>query len=421
MKRPNRKFEKYWYMGITAFLVLAAASAVWMIFTNLHVLGGALSAVNSALFPVYIGLIIAYLLSPLVNKAEKFIFIPLIRKVIKKNQKTKEIARGISVTFVLLAAILIIFCLTMMVVPEVVNSISSLISNLPGYYKNMLVWGENIFKSNPKLTELFQTYSSVIYERLLSWLQNIILPSSTRVLNVLTDGVVNAVNVVVNVFIGLIVSIYLMASKENFCALGKRLMYTVLPYKRVNAILEVFRETHTVFAKFISGKIVDSLIVGVLTFIIMSIAGIPYTILVSVIIGVTNVIPFFGQYIGIVPSAILVFIANPVKGVVFLILIIILMQFDGNILGPKILGDSIGLKSFWILFSILFFGSLFGLLGMLCAVPVFAIIYRMTKRWSAGRLAKKKMPTETEFYCHPEEFLEDFSEEVPKKIPEDME
>lgn len=421
MKRPNRKFEKYWYMGITAFLVLAAASAVWMIFTNLHVLGGALSAVNSALFPVYIGLIIAYLLSPLVNKAEKFIFIPLIRKVIKKNQKTKEIARGISVTFVLLAAILIIFCLTMMVVPEVVNSISSLISNLPGYYKNMLVWGENIFKSNPKLTELFQTYSSVIYERLLSWLQNIILPSSTRVLNVLTDGVVNAVNVVVNVFIGLIVSIYLMASKENFCALGKRLMYTVLPYKRVNAILEVLRETHTVFAKFISGKIVDSLIVGVLTFIIMSIAGIPYTMLVSVIIGVTNVIPFFGQYIGIVPSAILVFIANPVKGVVFLILIIILMQFDGNILGPKILGDSIGLKSFWILFSILFFGSLFGLLGMLCAVPVFAIIYRMTKRWSAERLAKKKMPTETEFYCHPEEFLEDFSEEVPEKIPEDME
>ena len=139
----------------------------------------------------------------------------------------------------------------------------------------------------------------------------------------------------------------------------------------------------------------------------MSIAGIPYTILISVVIGVTNIIPFFGQYIGIVPSAILVFIASPFKGVVFLVLIIILMQFDGNVLGPKILGDSIGLKSFWILFSILFFGSLFGLLGMICAVPVFAIIYRMTKRWSAGRLAGKKMPTETDFYCHPEELMED--------------
>lgn len=152
--------------------------------------------------------------------------------------------------------------------------------------------------------------------------------------------------------------------------------------------MSVLSETHGVFAKFISGKIIDSLIVGVLTFIIMNIAGIPYTILISVLIGVTNIIPFFGQYIGIIPSAVLVFIASPSKGVLFLILIIILMQFDGNVLGPKILGDSIGLKSFWILFSILFFGSLFGVLGMICAVPVFAVIYRMVKRFCAGRLAK---------------------------------
>lgn len=406
MKRPNPKFEKYWYAGITAFLVLSAALAVWVIFSNLHVLGGVVSAVNSALFPVYIGLIIAYLLSPLVNKAERFIFLPLFRRLIKKDQKAKGLARGFSVTLVLLSSVLIIFCLVMLVVPEVVNSISSLINNLPGYYQNLLIWGEDVFKSNPKLTELFQTYSEVIYENLLSWLQDFILPNSTKFLDVVTDGVVNAVNVVLNIFIGLIVSIYLMSSKENFCALGKRLMYTVFSYERVNSILDVLRETHTIFAKFISGKIVDSLIVGVLTFIIMSIAGIPYTILISVIIGVTNVIPFFGQYIGIIPSAVLVFIASPFKGVVFLILIIVLMQFDGNVLGPKILGDSIGLKSFWILFSILFFGSLFGLLGMLCAVPVFAIIYRMTKRWSAGRLAGKKMPTETDFYCAPEELTE---------------
>ena len=131
----------------------------------------------------------------------------------------------------------------------------------------------------------------------------------------------------------------------------------------------------------------------------MNIAGIPYTILISVLIGVTNIIPFFGQYIGIIPSAVLVFIASPSKGVLFLVLIIILMQFDGNVLGPKILGDSIGLKSFWILFTILFFGSLFGVLGMICAVPVFAVIYRMVKRFCAGRLAKKQLPTETECYC----------------------
>lgn len=399
MRKPNQKYDRYWYAGLTGFLVLAAALAVWMIIDNLGALGGILSAVNSALYPIYVGLIIAYLLSPLVNKTDRYIFVPLMEKIVKKKNKAKRIARGISVTVVLCLSMFIIFCLAMMVVPEVINSISSLIYNLPGYYQNLLSWGEEVFKSNPKVVELFQRYSGVIYESFLSWLQNFILPSSTRLLNVVTDGVVNAVNVVVNIFIGVIVSIYLMASKENFCALGKRLIYTVFSVKRANSILDVLGETHTVFAKFISGKIVDSLLVGVLTFIIMSIAGVPYTILISVVIGVTNIIPFFGQYIGIIPSAILVFIANPVKGIIFLILIIILMQFDGNVLGPKILGDSIGLKSFWILFSILFFGSLFGLLGMICAVPVFAIVYRMTKRWSAGRLADKKLPTETEFYC----------------------
>lgn len=399
MRKPNQKYDKYWYAGLTGFLVLAAALAVWMIIDNLGALGGILSAVNSALYPIYVGLIIAYLLSPLVNKTDRYIFVPLMEKIVKKKNKAKRIARGISVTVVLCLSMLIIFCLAMMVVPEVINSISSLIYNLPGYYQNLLSWGEEVFKSNPKVVELFQRYSGVIYESFLSWLQDFILPSSTRLLNVVTDGVVNAVNVVVNIFIGVIVSIYLMASKENFCALGKRLIYTVFSIKRANSILDVLGETHTVFAKFISGKIVDSLLVGVLTFIIMSIAGVPYTILISVVIGVTNIIPFFGQYIGIIPSAILVFIANPVKGIIFLVLIIILMQFDGNVLGPKILGDSIGLKSFWILFSILFFGSLFGLLGMICAVPVFAIVYRMTKRWSARRLADKKLPTETEFYC----------------------
>ena len=234
---------------------------------------------------------------------------------------------------------------------------------------------------------------------MLDWLQNDLLPNSDKFLGAITDGVMDATSVLVDFFIGLIISIYLMAGKENFCAQAKKLIFAVLPAKRAGSVLSVLSETHGVFAKFISGKIIDSLIVGVLTFIIMNIAGIPYTILISVLIGVTNIIPFFGQYIGIIPSAVLVFIASPSKGVLFLVLIIILMQFDGNVLGPKILGDSIGLKSFWILFSILFFGSLFGVLGMICAVPVFAVIYRMVKRFCAGRLAKKQLPTETECYC----------------------
>ena len=398
MKRLNSKFDKYLYAGVTLFLVVTAALIVKALLDNLNVLGRALSAVNSALTPIYFGLIIAFLLSPLVNSMDEFVFIPLMRKIVKKEKKAAGIARGLSVAVVLVIALFVIFGLIMMVVPEVINSISSLAANLPSYYENIVAWGDEVFESNPKLAEYFENFSGSMYEKLITWLQNDLLPESSKLLSLLTDGVLNAMSVLINVFIGIIVSIYLMAGKENFCAQAKKLMYAVLPQKHVEGTLEVLRETHTVFAKFISGKIVDSLIVGMLTFIIMSIANIPYALLISVIIGVTNVIPFFGQYIGIIPSAILVFIANPSKGVIFLILIIILMQFDGNVLGPKILGDSIGLKSFWILFSILFLGSLFGFLGMLCAVPIFAMIYRWVKRWCSKRLAKKEVPIETEYY-----------------------
>ena len=398
MKRWNSKFDKYWYAGVTAFLVVTAALVVKALLDNLGVLGGVISAVNGALTPVYIGLIIAFLLSPLVNAMDEFVFVPLVQKIVKKEKKAAGIARGLSVTVVLVLALVVIFGLIMMVVPEVINSISSLAANLPEYYRNVVKWGDNVFRSNPKLAEYFENFSGTMYEKLITWLQNDLLPESSKLLSMLTDGVVNAMSLLIDLFIGIIVSIYLMAGKENFCAQAKKLIFAVRPQKRGDGMLEVLRETHTVFAKFISGKIVDSLVVGMLTFIIMSIANIPYALLISVIIGVTNVIPFFGQYIGIIPSAVLVFIANPSKGVIFLILIIILMQFDGNVLGPKILGDSIGLKSFWILFSILFFGSLFGFLGMICAVPIFAMIYRWVKRWSNKRLAKKEVPVETEYY-----------------------
>lgn len=399
MKRPEKKYEKYWYAGLTGFCVIVTSVLVYLLFSNIRGVGSVLSAINTALFPVYIGIIVAYLLSPLVDKMEQFVFIPLWKKVYKeKKNKIKGLARGCSVFVVLILALLVVFGLLMLVIPELVNSISGFARNLPSYYSNMIKWGNEMFDSYPKLAEYYAKFSSSIYAKLFDWLQNDFLPNSNKLLTTVTDGVVNAASVLVNLFIGMIVSIYLMAGKENFCAQAKKIMYAFFSTKRVHHFLDVLGETHSIFAKFISGKILDSLIIGIITFIMLSIAGIPYTVLISVLIGVTNIIPFFGPYIGTIPSAILVFIAAPSKGILFLVLIIILMQVDGNIVSPKILGDSIGLDSFWILFSILFFGSLFGVLGMICAVPVFAIIYRIIKRWCATRLANKEMPTETAYY-----------------------
>ncbi len=398
MKKISEKYEKYLLAGITAFCVVAAALILKLIFDNLGAISQGIHMVNSALKPVYIGLIISFLLSPLVNKSDQYIFLPLMHKIIKREKTAGSVARGLSVAVVILLSLLVVFSLVMMVVPEVVHSIASLVNNMPSYYRNLVSWGDRVFKSNPYISNYFDQVSQSVYQKFLSWLQNDLLPNSNKLLSTLTDGITNLINVLMNFLIGIIISVYLMAGKENFCAQAKKLMYALFPVHWVEGALDVLSETHTVFAKFISGKLIDSLIVGILTFIIMSIAGVPYTVLISVIIGVTNVLPYFGPYIGTIPCAILILIANPMKGILFIVLIIILQQFDGNILGPMILGDSIGLKSFWILFSILFFGSLFGLVGMVCAVPVFAMIYRWVKRWCNRRLSGKGIPVETAHY-----------------------
>ncbi|MCR5691176.1 MAG: AI-2E family transporter [Eubacterium sp.] len=398
MKKLDPKFNGYFYLGLTLFLVILASLLVAAVYLSWDRIETGFAMVNNALVPVYVGLIIAYLLAPLVNKADQYLFVPLFHKIMKKEDKIKKLARGCSVFLTMVVSILFVFALFMMIIPEVIDSVSGLVSNMPTYYNNVSSELQKLFDSNPGYQHYFTDMLDNIYVSLMDWLKNDFLPTSNEMLSNLTDGLVSAVGYVVNIFIGLIVAIYLLAAKERFCAMGKKILCAFVPDKGVEKIMELLRDTHMIFAKFISGKLIDSLLVGVLTFIIMSIAGVPYTLLISVLIGVTNVIPFFGQYIGIIPSAIIVFIANPVKGVIFLVLIIILMQVDGNIIGPKILGESIGLGSFWILFSILFFGSLFGLLGMICGVPLFAVIYRYVKRWVEKRLKKKERPVPTEAY-----------------------
>lgn len=394
-----KKLEnKYIYAGITAFCVLMAVLICGFIFFNFDVVTAAFGKLNSALTPIYIGLVIAYLLSPMVNGMERMVFIPLLRKINKTDKRVRAFARGISIVLVLVLAAAVIFWLSMLVVPEVVDSITNLADNLPDYYRNTLQVANDIGKKHPEIAQYMKESTNTVYTQVRNWVQNDLLPASTEILSSVSDGLLSALGMLLNVVIGIIVSIYLMAGKERFCAQAKRLLYTIFSEKRANRILSFGKDINWSFAKFFSGKIIDSIIVAIITFIALSIANIPYTALISVLVGVTNIIPFFGPYIGAIPSALLVFLASPFKGVVFLILIIIIQQVDGNIIGPKIIGESVGLESFWILFSILVFGSLFGLIGMICAVPVFSVLYKTVKRWSHRRLEKKGFPAETNSY-----------------------
>ena len=201
-----------------------------------------------------------------------------------------------------------------------------------------------------------------------------------------------------NFIIGFIISIYVMYNKESFAAQGKKLVFALMNTNTANQLIKDVRFTSDTFIGFISGKILDSFIIGCICFAGTSIMETPYALLVSVIVGVTNVIPFFGPYLGAIPSAILILMVNPIKCIYFIIFIIILQQVDGNIIGPKILGGSTGLSGFWIIFSITIFGGIMGIPGMIIGVPFFAVLYALIRRFSNRLLEKRGLPTETKMY-----------------------
>ena len=203
-----------------------------------------------------------------------------------------------------------------------------------------------------------------------------------------------------NFLIGAIVALYVLADKEKFVAKSKMLVYAIFPHKWANLLIHSMRFTHKTFGGFIYGKLVDSAIIGVLCYFGMLLLHMPFPILVSVIIGVTNVIPFFGPYIGAIPCILLILVVDPIKGLYFAIFILLLQQFDGNILGPKILGETTGLSSFMVIVAILIGGGLFGIPGMIAGVPVFAVLYAMVCRLISHSLSNRKMPVEEEDYVN---------------------
>ena len=401
-RRLNMKFrwdKKYLYWGVTALAVICASMLFYFGIFHMDVLIRGFRILSNVMMPVIFGVVIAYLLTPVVNFLEKKFFFPLMkRKKIDINKKKKKAVRYISVFFALMFALLIIYSLMAMIVPSIVESIISIINDMPRYVQNVGHWLNSILKNNPELRstaiDFFNSYSSKVE----TWMNVQLLPQLKEVLQQFTTGVFGALVFIKNFLIGAIISVYLMADKEGFLTQGKMFIYAVFDAERANDIIRGCRFVNKTFGGFVNGKIVDSAIIGVLCYILTSIIGTPYAILVSVIVGVTNVIPFFGPYLGAIPSAFIILLVNPMQCLYFLITILLLQQFDGNILGPKILGDSTGLSSFWVLFSILLFGGLFGFVGMIIAVPAFAVIYDLIARAVHFSLKNKKLSMATEDY-----------------------
>ncbi len=395
----EHKFYEYVCWGVTAVVVIVSCILVALLFLRWQAVRQAIGKVNAILAPITYGAVLAYLLSPIYNRLRKALDKCLTSSAVREHTRNSLEKTGATLGS-LIVLVVVVFGLFSMIIPEVWKSITGIVNSIPSYAQVISGWIEEIFANNPDVeAAILDNYNQAV-EQLVSWLQSEtgLVANIEKVLTGLYSGIISVINLVKNILIGIIVMVYLLNIKDTLCAQGKKIIYGLFPIGGANEIIEKLRFVHKVFGGFIIGKLVDSLIIGILTFIWLSILKMPYALLISVIIGVTNVIPFFGPFIGAIPSAILLLLVSPKQCIWFLISILVIQQFDGNILGPKILGNSTGVSSFWVLFSILFFGGIMGPVGMIIGVPTFAVIYRLISEFVEKRLSAKQLSTSTKDY-----------------------
>lgn len=387
--------KRYIAYGITAFIVIACSILFYILIEKFDVVASIFQSMINILMPIIVGLIIAYLLNPLMNFFENVCY-----KRVQKNKQHSRLRRGLSLISTFILALLFVSGLFYLVIPQIVVSVSQLISNIPIYFDNSKDFLNELVKNNKFLSDVIDNNTFNFMDNL----QKIItqyLPLANDIITNVTNSAIGVVTGVMNIILGCIVAIYVLYSKEKFGGQSKKVMFALFPKKFTVRFLDIVSQTDRMFSSFIFGKFLDSLIVGILCFIGMTILQIPYAMLIAVIITVFNMIPFFGPIIGAVPCTLLILMVDPFKALWFVILIAVLQQLDGNVLGPMILGNQTGLSGFWITFAIITFGGLFGFIGMIIGVPTFAVIYSLIRLFVENRLKSKGMPVSTAEYIKP--------------------
>jgi len=390
--------KKHISFGVTAFLVIAASICFYYLIFHGDRFSAKINALVVVASPVLYGIVLAYLLTPAVNTLENKFLIPLFTKSSKMTGTKKKWMRFLSIFMTIIIVILFVYGFFSILIPNLVESIKSISTAFPYYVSNLTHYADKYFDANPDIEELFNQLVDTYSEEINRYLNNTIIPQMESLLKMVSLSLLGVLKGMWNLIIGLVISVYVLFSKETFSAQTKKMIYAIFPTKIANSFIRDLRFTSDTFIGFISGKIIDSFIIGIICFIGTSRLKIPYALLVSVIVGVTNIIPFFGPYLGAIPSAVLILMIDPIKCITFIIFILILQQVDGNFIGPKILGPSTGLTGFWVIFSITIFGGLFGVLGMIIGVPFFAVVYAMIRRLIERLLQKRGLPVSTSDY-----------------------
>lgn len=402
-KRSDRKKGAKWDLKqyvVIAGLAVAAVCFCILFFFMIYRYNGFADFWNNLIFilqPITIGLVLAYLLNPVMKFIEKYLLKLLVPRM-KREKYARKTARGIAIAGALLFLAGIVILFAAVVVPSVMSSIHNMILAFPDEVNSLLDWVDDLTEGNPEIADMISSVIATGSKMFENFMETEILPQAQIFLTSITTGVIYGVKLMTNILVGIIVSVYVMSSQETFAGQSKKIIYALLKPEKANIVIDTVRKSNQIFGGFISGKLLDSAIIGVLAYIVMAIMGLPDTMLLAVIIGVTNVIPFFGPFIGAIPSFIIVVLQDPVQGLYFLIFVFVLQQIDGNIIGPKILGESTGITPFWVVTSILVFGGLWGFPGMLLGVPVTAVLQYIVRNLLVYALKKKGLAEDTESY-----------------------
>jgi len=379
--------KDYIGMGVTAFLT---AAAIILLYDT--VFGGkAALELLTAVRPILYGAFIAYLLAPMVNCFERCLFPPRSRK---RKRSAAALIRTIGILLSWLVIGFLFYLLASVLLPELYKSVLQLVDNVDDYYNTISGWVTHLLETNPAVAGWVSRQMAAYFQDIDKWLTGGVLPQLQTVMSTVSGGVLSAVAFVKDLLVAVIASIYLLATKERCAAYGRKLAYSLFSHENVGLVLRGVRRADNIFSGFVRGKLLDSIIIGILCFAGCSILKFPYTPLVSVFVGVTNIIPFFGPFLGAIPSTFLILLVSPMKALYFVIFVLALQQLDGNVIGPKILGNTTGLSSLWVIIAILVGGHFFGIVGMFFGVPVCACLRCMMDFFMDVRLRKRGLPVE---------------------------
>ena len=388
--------EKYVKWGLTAFLVIVAGGVFWMVFSNLRGFYNLILEFLDIISALLYGCFFAYLMNPIMVRAQRLLDKLFARSKKLTEKRAKALSKTISIVISVLVLLLAMYAVVALIVPNLIASLEELLQKdrIEAYYKTVSGWLDNIITDTP-----FEQWVNQNVDSLLDWvLKTLNSIDIAAFVSGLTSSVYNVVMGVFSILLGIVAAVYILVFKKQLKSQAKKITVAIFRPNHANRLFELARRTDRIFSGYVMGKIIDAIFVGVVTYIAMLIMRLPYAPLISTIVGVTNVIPFFGPIIGLVPSALLLLIDDPLNALYFTIFTLILQQIDGNIVENRILGERLGISDWWVLVAILVFGGVFGFGGMMLGVPIFAVLYTLIADGVNKRLRKKHYPTETAAY-----------------------